>query len=102
VEFAQDGAEAITLYAKAMESGRPFDAVIMDLTIPGGIGGREAIQKLRELDPNVKAIVSSGYSQDPILADFAAYGFRAALAKPFSSSTLSSVLYKVLTGQEPD
>jgi len=102
VECARDGAEAIRLYTRAMESGRPFDAVIMDLIIPGGMGGRETIKQLRELDPNVKAIVSSGYSQDPILADFAAYGFCEVLAKPFSSSTLSGVLYKVLSGQKAD
>lgn len=100
VAIAMDGAEAIRLYSEAKESGTPFDAVIMDLTVPGGMGGKEAILKLRELDPEIRAIVSSGYSQDPIMADFKQYGFSAVLAKPFSGSILSAVLHKVLTGQE--
>ncbi|HYQ47961.1 MAG TPA: PAS domain S-box protein [Thermodesulfovibrionales bacterium] len=102
VAFAADGIEAIRLYTEAKETGAPFDAVIMDLTVPGGMGGKEAVLKLREIDPDVRAIVSSGYSQDPILADFRKYGFSEVLKKPFSGSLLSKVLHKVLTGQEPD
>ncbi len=75
VYFACDGTETIDLYLKAKEIGDPFDCVLMDLTIPGGMGGKETIQKLREIDPNVKAIVSSGYSDDPVMADFKNHGF---------------------------
>ncbi|MFC1713254.1 PAS domain S-box protein [Candidatus Poribacteria bacterium] len=93
-----DGAEAIDSYQKAMESGNPFDAVIMDLTIPGGMGGEEANQRLIEIDPGVKAIVSSGYSNDPVLANFREYGFRGVIAKPYKVRELSAVLHGVITG----
>ena len=83
--FAKDGSEAIAMYEKARQFGRPFEAVIMDLTIPGGMGGKEAIEKLRSLDPEVKAIVSSGYSNDPIMADHEKYGFVGVSAQTLSS-----------------
>jgi PAS domain S-box-containing protein len=98
VEFASDGAEALRLYKAAMASSGPFDAVIMDLTVPGGMGGREAIQKLREADPEVKAIVSSGYSQDPIMANYREYGFCEVIAKPFNSNELGRIVHKVIAG----
>jgi CheY-like chemotaxis protein len=100
VSSAADGEEAIRQYTEAREAGRPFDAVIMDLTVPGGMGGKEAIQKLREIDQESRAIVSSGYSQDPVMGDYKAYGFNEAIAKPFTSNELSRVLHKVLSGQE--
>lgn len=96
VTFARDGVEAIDLYARAGESGCPFDVVLMDLTIPGGMGGREAIVRLRELNPDVKAIASSGYSNDPIMADFRAYGFSGVLSKPYRSAEMAKVLAEVL------
>lgn len=96
VGFSEDGNEAIARYREARESGRPFDLVIMDLTIPGELGGREAIQKLIEIDPDVKALVSSGYSDDPIMADYAKYGFKGMLAKPYKMEELSKVLQKVI------
>jgi len=68
VEFAGDGAEAIARYAGARESGEPFQAIIMDLTVPGGMGGKEAIRRLLEIDPGIRAIVSSGYSNDPVMS----------------------------------
>jgi PAS domain S-box-containing protein len=80
---AGDGAEAIELYERARKSGEPFDAVIMDLTIPGGMGGREAIKKLLEIAPDAKAIVSSGYSNDPIMAEYTKYGFSGVVGKPY-------------------
>lgn len=70
VEFARDGGEAIELYREARGSSKPFNAVIMDLTIPGGMGGREAIKRLLEIDPEIKAIVSSGYSNDPVISEY--------------------------------
>jgi CheY-like chemotaxis protein len=96
--FARDGDEAIERYKKARETGRPFAAVIMDLTIPGGMGGKEAIQQLRAIDPEVKGIVSSGYSNDPVMADFRAYGFMGVIAKPYRPSELSDVVHRVLLG----
>jgi len=93
---ASDGAETIALYQDAARSGRPFDAVIMDLTIPGGMGGKEAIRQLLSIDPKVTAIVSSGYSNDPIMSDFEKYGFRGVATKPYRIEKLSWVLHDVL------
>jgi PAS domain S-box-containing protein len=100
VGFAKDGSEAIALYAGARDSSRPFDAVIMDLTIPGGMGGKEAIIKISAIDPHVKAIVSSGYSQDDIMANFREHGFSAVITKPYKITDLSSTLHKVITGNQ--
>ncbi|MFH0872890.1 MAG: ATP-binding protein [bacterium] len=94
--LAKDGSEAIQLYQEAEESGHPFAAVIMDLTIPGGVGGQEAIQRLLELDPGVKAIVSSGYSQNPILSNFRKYGFSGVLTKPYKIQEMGQILQEVL------
>lgn len=88
VECVQDGQAAVERYRLAMTKGEPFSGVILDLTVPGGMGGRETLQALIELDANVKAIVSSGYSNDPIMATFAQYGFCARLAKPFQMQDL--------------
>ena len=96
VSCASDGAETIVLYQEAARIGRPFDAVIMDLTIPGGMGGKDAIQQLLKIDPQVTAIVSSGYSNDPIMSDFENYGFRGVATKPYTIEKLSWVLHDVL------
>jgi len=96
VKPARDGAEAVALYENALRSTAPFDAVIMDLTIPGGIGGKEAVQKLREINPQVKAIVSSGYSNDPVMANYRQYGFDGVVAKPYNADELSEALQKLL------
>lgn len=96
VEFARDGVEAIEMYKKAKESGQPFDVIIMDLTIPGGMGGRETIPRLIEFDPKVKAIVSSGYANDLIMAEFREYGFRGVVAKPYTIREFSAVLHSVM------
>lgn len=98
VKFAMDGAEAIELYKKAWESDKPFDAVIMDLTVPSGMGGKEAINNLLEIDPDVKAIVSSGYSNDPVLAEFRKYGFSGIVTKPYNIEELSKTLDRVRKG----
>lgn len=89
---AIDGTEAIEIYKEAMVSDKPFGAVIMDLTIPGGMGGKEAIQKLMEIDQAAKAIVSSGYSSDPVLSNFRKYGFMGFIPKPYKMQELSEVL----------
>ena len=96
VECAVDGKEAIELYKKAKEAERPFDIVILDLTIPGGMGGKETIEELRKIDSNVKAIVSSGYSNDPVMAEPEKYGFTGMVSKPFKVEDLSEVLRSVL------
>jgi CheY-like chemotaxis protein len=95
VTTAKDGAEAVELYRQAYEGNHPFNAVIMDLTIPGGMGGREAIRKLNEIDPEAKVIVSSGYSNDPVISNFRDYGFKGAIAKPYGVKELSEILYEV-------
>ncbi|MBA7519214.1 Sensor kinase CckA [subsurface metagenome] len=99
VTTVKDGVEAMELYKKERDNGRPFDVVIMDLTIPGGMGGKEATQRLLEIDPGVKVIVSSGYSNDPIMADYKKYGFCGVIAKPYRIKELSEVLKKVITGK---
>jgi CheY-like chemotaxis protein len=92
-----DGFKAIQLYKKAKSSSEPFDAVIMDLTIPGGMGGKEALQKLRRIDPRVKVIVSSGYSNDPIMSNFHDYGCSAVIAKPYKIEELNKILQEVIS-----
>jgi CheY-like chemotaxis protein len=96
VEFARDGKEAIDLYKRAGESSRPYDVVIMDLTIPGGMGGKEAIKRLLEIDQGIKAIVSSGYSNNPVMSKYKEYGFRGVVSKPYSIEDLAETLHKVL------
>jgi PAS domain S-box-containing protein len=96
VACARDGSEAIDLYTQAKECGRPFDAVIMDLTIVGGMGGQEAIRKLLEIDPDVRAIVSSGYSNDPVMSDYAKYGFSGVVNKPYKIEELSTTVHDVI------
>jgi PAS domain S-box-containing protein len=96
VVFARDGDEAVRLYRESKDSGQPFHAVILDLTIPGGMGGKEAIQKLIEIDPHVKGIVSSGYSNDPVMADFRKYGFSGIISKPFLIEELNEALRTVI------
>jgi nitrogen-specific signal transduction histidine kinase/CheY-like chemotaxis protein len=96
VAFARDGREAILLYTAAAKAGKPFDAVIMDLTIPGGMGGMETVQELRQTDPAVKAVASSGYSNDPVLANYGDYGFSAVITKPYTPAELGEVLQKLL------
>ncbi len=96
VETAGDGNEAISLYRRAMEAGNPFDAVLMDLTVPGGMGGEEAIRKLLEIDPGVRAVVSSGYSDDPVMANHGKYGFRGVMTKPYRVSDLAATMKRAL------
>jgi CheY-like chemotaxis protein len=78
-----DGKDTLRLYQEAMQQGRPFDLAILDLTIPDGMCGRETMLHLRRIDPRILAIVSSGYRDDPVMKDCAAYGFAAALPKPY-------------------
>lgn len=96
IECVQDGNEVVEYYLKAKETGRPFDVVVLDLTIPGGLGGKEVLQRLREIDPRVKAIVCSGYSNDPVLSDFKAHGFLERVAKPYQIEELNKKLAAVI------
>jgi len=91
-----NGSEAIAQYKAAKESGSPFSAVIMDLTIPGGMGGKEAAVRILEIDPKACLVVSSGYSNDPIISDFKSYGFSAAVGKPYTMNDLGKLLSSLL------
>ena len=98
VSAASDGLEAVELYEQAEKSGEAFDVIIMDLTIPGGAGGKETIQRLLEIYPDSKAIVSSGYSDDPIMANYKDYGFKAVVEKPYSINELTRTIEDVIAG----
>lgn len=96
VTLARDGQETIELYKKAMEMGEPFDTVVMDLTVPGGLGGIETMTILRRIDPEVKAIISSGYANDPVMSDYEKYGFSGVVTKPYKFDELNEILNKVI------
>ncbi len=93
---ATDGAEALSLYDSALQAGEPFDLVILDLTIPGGMGGRETMASLLKIDPHTVGIVASGYSNDPVMADPETYGFRSVVAKPFHPAELGEVVFSLM------
>jgi CheY-like chemotaxis protein len=97
---ARDGEEAIALYKEAAAHKDPYAVVIMDLTIPGGLGGKETIARLLDYDPSVMAVVSSGYSTDPIVANFRQYGFSGILTKPYTAKEMSEVIKKVLSAKK--
>ncbi|HTY47620.1 MAG TPA: PAS domain-containing protein [Methanomassiliicoccales archaeon] len=96
VVTALNGEEAIALYRESLKEGRKFDVIIMDLTVVDGMGGKDAVKHLQWLDPEVKAIVSSGYSNDPVMADYRAHGFVGIVTKPYTMSELSRSIAKVL------
>jgi CheY-like chemotaxis protein len=97
-ECVQDGTEAVAAYQHAQEAGQPFAAVVLDYTIPGGMGGLETLHHLRALDPQVKALISSGYANNPVMADWAYYGFSGVAAKPYTIAQLQEALHNVLSG----
>ncbi|MDA8084191.1 MAG: response regulator [Nitrospiraceae bacterium] len=92
VVSAEDGAMAVELFRQAREAGTPFDLVILDLTVKGGMGGEEAIRRIRDITPAVKSVVSSGYSDSPVIADYRAYGFSAVLNKPYRVGALQNCI----------
>jgi len=92
VVLVKDGMEAVSLYKSQLQSGDRFQAVIMDLTIPGGMGGKEAVNEILAVDPEAKVIVSSGYTNDPIMSHYTEYGFSGAIAKPFDMQSLKSII----------
>jgi len=100
VDAVEDGQACIDAYQAAREAGNPYDVVIMDLTIPGGMGGVEAIKRLRELDPDIIAIVSSGYSSGPVMANYEEHGFKGMVAKPYKIEELAKALGALLPGND--
>ncbi len=96
VVLANHGEEAIALFEQSMENNAPIDLIIMDLTIPGAMGGQEAVGKIHAIDPHAKVIVSSGYSNDPIMTNYKAYGFLATVTKPFQLQDLKNVVRRLL------
>lgn len=97
VDAVENGHEAVLRYHKALDEGNPYRAVIFDLTIPGAMGGLEAMKILKEMDPKIRGIVSSGYSHDPVMADPTAHGFAGAIHKPFKISQLTERVKMVLS-----
>jgi CheY-like chemotaxis protein len=90
-----NGEEAVLLYKTAMKSSEPFSAVIMDLTIPGGMGGKEAAQQILAIDPAARLSVSSGYSNDPVMAEYKNHGFSGAVVKPYNIDEIAQVLHSL-------
>ena len=97
-ECVNDGSKAIAKYKEALNNGHPFDVVLLDLTVRGGMGGKETIRQLLKIDPKVKAIVSSGYSNDPMIAGFKEFGFSSVVSKPYKIEDLREVVQSVLIG----
>jgi len=97
VSLTRNGTEAIELYAEAQKSGNPFDAVILDLIMPDETGGKEVMEKMLEINPKVKAIVSSGYVNEYAMPDFKDYGFIAMVAKPYDVNKMLGTLHDILT-----
>ena len=96
VELAAEGEEAIDIYRKNLSTGTQADLIIMDLTIPGGMGGEDAVKEILAINPEAKILVSSGYSNDPIMANYKDYGFCGAIVKPYQMQELNKILQKIL------
>ena len=96
-QYSKNGEDAIKLYQESIDSDNPFDVVILDLTVPGGMGGVETLKRLKEIDPNVVTIVSSGYSNEEVISCYKEYGFTEMLLKPYKFEDLSKVLNSVLS-----
>jgi CheY-like chemotaxis protein len=102
VELAADGREALDIYRRARNQGNSFDVVLMDLTVRGGMGGQEAMEALLGMDPDAKAIVMSGYADNPVVLDPQRHGFRGVLAKPFNSVELKKVIDRAMSPGSDD
>jgi CheY-like chemotaxis protein len=96
VVFVKDGLTAIDLYKKEKADGVPFDIVILDLSVPSGMGGKETIEHLMKFDPAIKAIISSGYTNDPVVENFSQYGFSGRLTKPYKIAELKNILEQLM------
>jgi DNA-binding NarL/FixJ family response regulator len=95
VETSQDGQEAVEKYKESLSTEK-FHAVILDLTIPGGVGGAEAARQILEIDKDAKIFISSGYSNDPIMSDYKSYGFTGIIPKPYKMSDIHAILSRDL------
>jgi CheY-like chemotaxis protein len=95
-ELARNSNEAVKLYQKAREAGHPFDLLIIDLSLPGGQGGKETLQRIKAIDPDAKAIVSSGYAEDPVVVNCREHGFVGAVSKPYLPEELATVVYGLI------
>jgi two-component system cell cycle sensor histidine kinase/response regulator CckA len=91
-ETATNGQLAVALYKKALKEGHPFGVVLLDLTIPGGMGGKETVKQLIHIDPEVKAMATSGYSNDPVMSDYKRFGFSSFVSKPYGIEKLGKAL----------
>jgi len=98
---AADGEMAVELYKKAKALNRPFDIVILDLTVRGGMGGLDTVQALLKIDPTVQAVVMSGYADHPVIQEFERHGFKGVVAKPFGRINLQEVLIRIM-GCQPE
>ena len=98
VKLTCDGDEAVREYVTAHTGGEPYDLVIFDLTVPGAMGGADAMRQILKVDPAAKGIVSSGYSSDPVMANFRAHGFRGSVPKPYRLADISRTIREVLAG----
>ena len=96
VTQAESALEGVNIYREKLEAGERFDAVILDLTLPGGMGGKEALKKLIEIDPTVNAIVSSGYAMDATMSRYQDFGFRGVIAKPYEAAELGKIVHEVI------
>jgi PAS domain S-box-containing protein len=100
VKTTKDGGEAVNAYRQALDEGEPFAGVITDLTVPAGMGGKETVRRLLEIDPQAKVIVSSGYANDPIMSEYASYGFKGVIPKPYKLEELGKILWEVVGEKE--
>ncbi|MGD2011130.1 MAG: response regulator, partial [Desulfobacterales bacterium] len=98
VDCVPDGTKAIEAYRHAHAERRPYSAVILDITIPGGLGGLEVLEPLRAIDPQAKVLISSGYANNPVMANFQQYGFNGVIAKPYTVQRLHDALQHVIRG----
>ena len=94
--FSTHGAQAVEIYRESFQSSEPFDLVILDLTVPGGMGGAKTIPELLKINPDAKVLVSSGYSNDPVMSDYQRYGFCGVLEKPYSSDQMAELLNEIM------
>ncbi len=100
VVSAREGAAAIRLFEQEQNKGSPFDLIILDLSVPEGMGGKEAFEKLHALHPQVKVVISSGYTNDPMLTDYAKFGLSGVLAKPYRITEVKTLLEKMIPKKE--
>lgn len=101
VHIVNEGSQAISLFEKERREGRPFHLVMLDIHVPGGMGGSETMARLREISPDVRAIISSGFDEDPLMTDFRNRGFIGALTKPYTMGELAAALNAAISQAPP-